>query len=279
VNTVPLVTLGVPVRNGAETLATALDSIVAQDHPNIEVVISDNASTDGTQAIIADFAARYPFIRVIRQAEPLTAIENFMVVMREARGEFFAWCAHDDTRSPDFVSRLLDMFSDPATVLAFGDLYIWDGRSPPRLRADYDFANESLSRIRRLQKAANMQCYHIYGLWRLVALRAIRYRYAHWWSDLPLILAAASIGTFRYVAGPRFIYLEVVKSPQARAAYQDNRPGVGRLANFAALYCSILLTVGRTGGMWSAVAALYFVNQKYMREAFSRIAHRVRGCA
>src|SRR5579871_2114974 len=214
-----------PVRNGEGMLRGALDSVVAQSYPNLELVISDNASTDGTSEIIADYARRYPFIRVIRQPVTLTAIDNFMTVMREAGGEFFAWCAHDDTRSLDFVSSLLPAFVDPTTVLAFGDLYIWDGQSPPQLRKDYGFANESLSPLGRLHKAANMQCYHIYGLWRLSALRSIRYRYTHWWSDLPLILAAAAGGTFRYVAGPEFRYYEVPKTAEARAAYQDNRVG------------------------------------------------------
>ena len=67
----PLVTLGVPVRNGAAMLAAALDSIVAQDYPNLEVVVSDNASTDATPEILRDYVQRYRHIRVIRQERRL----------------------------------------------------------------------------------------------------------------------------------------------------------------------------------------------------------------
>jgi hypothetical protein len=56
-------------------------------------------------------------------------------------------------------------FDDPSTVLAFGDLYVWDGRSPPQRRLDFDFANDGLPMTLRLRRTANVQCYHMYGLW------------------------------------------------------------------------------------------------------------------
>ena len=222
---------------------------------------------------------RFPFIHVFRQKTPLTAIDNFLFVMREARGEFFAWCAHDDTRSPDFVSGLLAGFDRPETVLAFGDLYICDGHTPARECRDHEFANEGISMLSRLRRTANLQCYHLYGLWKLSTLRAIRYRYTHWWSDLPLLLAASALGTFRHVPGPQFHYLELQKPDEARAAYQDNRSGNRRIVNFAALFRSIFLTVGRTAGYGPAVAAVVFVAEKYAREAVRRARKVAAGIA
>jgi hypothetical protein len=116
-----------------------------------------------------------------------------------------------------------------------------------------------------------LQCYHIYGLWRLSVLRAIRYHYTHWWSDLPLMLAASAVGIFRHIEGPSFNYYEIHKTAEGRAAYQDNRSGSRRLNNFAALFWAILLTVGRTAGMFAAVAAMTFVFEKYVRIASGRV--------
>lgn len=271
----PLVTLGVPVRNGAATLRAALNSIVAQDYPHLEVIISDNASTDDTWNIASTYAERYPYIRVVRHKQPLTAIDNFLFVMNQARGEFFAWCAHDDTRSSDFVSGLLPALDDSRSVLAFGDLYIWDGSAVPRMREDYDFASDGLCARQRLHKAANMQCYHIYGLWRLSTLRAIYYRYTHWWSDLPIMLAASAVGCFQYVKGPQFRYFEIKKTAEERAPYQDNRIGNSRIKNFSALYSSILVTVGHSAGLWPAFLSLAFVTDKYIREALRRVRRKV----
>jgi glycosyltransferase involved in cell wall biosynthesis len=268
----PLVTLGVPVRNGAAMLAAALDSIVAQDYPNLEVVVSDNASTDATPEILRDYVRRYPHIRVIRQEQPLTAIDNFMFVMREAKGEFFAWCAHDDTRSADFVSGLMPAFEDPNTMLAFGDLYIWDGVKPAQLRSPYDFANDGLPAWRRIRKTAGMQCYHIYGLWRTARLRSIRYTYTHWWSDMPILLASAATGNFRHRPGPRFCYFEIVKAAAVRAAYQDNLRQTSRVKNFAALFKSAFSTVSDTAGLAYGVAAIAFLFEKYSCEAGRRVS-------
>lgn len=266
----PLVTLAVPVRDGGPMLAAALDSIIGQDYPNLEVIVSDNCSTDETAGILADYAQRYCSIRVIRQPKPLTAIDNFMFLLHEAQGEFFAWCAHDDTRSRDFISGLLPAFEDPWTVLAFGDLYIWNGISPPE-RRDYDFTNVGLPRWQRLRKAAQMQCYHVYGLWRTSALRAIRYRYTHWWSDMPIILAAAATNQFRHIPGPQFIYFEIAKTDAERAAYQDHRAGASRLKDLAALFTASFITVDRTAGLRPALAATAFLAEKYLRQAIRQI--------
>jgi glycosyltransferase involved in cell wall biosynthesis len=271
----PLVTLGMPVRNGAAALRKALDSMVAQDYENIEIVISDNASDDDTPKILAEYQARFGNIRIIRQSKPLTAIDNFLFVLAEAQGEFFVWCAHDDTRSDDFVSGLLPAFEDPLTVLAFGDLYVWDGRSAPQFHPKYYFDTNNLPLAARLRKTANNQCYYTYGLWRLSALRAIKYRYTHWWSDLPIMLAAAALGTFRYVSGPRFFYYEVRKTPEQRAVYQDNREGNHRVKNFVALFGSIVITLSRTIGPWSAVLSIAYVAEKYAREAIRRVGSRL----
>jgi glycosyltransferase involved in cell wall biosynthesis len=263
----PLVTLGVPVRNGAGMLRAALDSIVAQDYPNIEIVVSDNASDDATPDILAEYAARHPNMRVIRQEKPLTAIDNFLFVMREAKGEFFAWCAHDDTRSRDFVSGLIQALNHPRTVLAFGDLNVWNGADIYSRRPDYDFANVGLSKWERIRKAANMQCYHVYGLWRTSALRSIRYSYAHWWSDMPIMLAAASIGYFRRAQGPQFNYFEVLKPDSVTAQYHNQRAPKGRIHDILCLSKATFTTVARTGGLGPAIFATCCIVDKYLRRA------------
>lgn len=261
----PLVTLGLPVRNGGAMLPLALDSVVAQDYPNTEIIVSDNASDDNTSEILRQYSARYPNLRVIRQQVPLPAFDNFLFLLREARGEYFVWCAHDDTRSQDFVSRLLPAFAEPATVLAFGDLYVWDGRASPSLRADYDFANVGLSPWQKLRKAAHMQCYHIYGLWRTDVLRSIRYHRSYWWPDLPILLAATTKGEFRHVGGPCFVYYEVTKSDAERAAYQDFRRHVSSAHGLAALLSSTWKTLFGSAGIRSAILGPFFILEKYVR--------------
>lgn len=261
----PLVTLGLPVRNGAAMLPSALDSVLAQDYPNTEIIVSDNASDDNTSEILHQYVARHPNLRVIRQKVPLPAFDNFLFLLREAKGEYFVWCAHDDTRSHDFVSCLLTAFAESETVLAFGDLYVWDGHGLPSLRADYDFANVGLPAWQRLRKAAHMQCYHIYGLWRTDVLRSIRYHRSYWWPDMPILLAATTRGLFRYVGGPRFVYYEVAKSDAERAAYQDYRRHLSSAHGLAALLASTWKTLSQSAGIYFAILGTLFILEKYAR--------------
>jgi glycosyltransferase involved in cell wall biosynthesis len=262
--TAPLVTLGMPVRNGAATLRVALDSMVAQDYPNLEIVISDNASDDQTLEILAEYEARFANIRIIRQSKPLTATGNFLFVLGEAKGEFFAWCAHDDTRSSDFVSALVAGFRDD-TVLSFGDWYIWDGKERAVLQSHYDFQTEGLSVNRRLMKAAYMQCAHFYGVWRTVSLKRIRYRVTLWWPDMPFMLGAATLGTFRYIPGPAFYYFEMIKADDIRERYHNDRQAPPKWYNLFDLLRGSYCTVHRTKDVLHALLAVVFLADKHSR--------------
>lgn len=115
----PLVTIGLPVFNGAATLAAALETLVRQDYPNLQIIISDNASTDGTLAICEEFAARDSRIHIIRKLSNEGPVENFRTVLNAAKSEYFMWAAADDYWHPQFISRLLPLLrSDPRIGVA-----------------------------------------------------------------------------------------------------------------------------------------------------------------
>jgi len=101
----PLVTVGVPVYNGALTLRRSLESIVHQTYGNLEIIISDNCSCDETQSICQEFRDSDHRIRYIRQLENIGGMENFKYVLYAAHGKYFMWSAADDYRSPDFIER------------------------------------------------------------------------------------------------------------------------------------------------------------------------------
>ena len=87
----------------------ALDSLLAQTYRNFELIVSDNASTDETEKICREYAARDSRIRYIRQKENIGAINNFNFVLKEARGEYFMWATDDDLWEPDFIHDLVDL--------------------------------------------------------------------------------------------------------------------------------------------------------------------------
>ena len=100
----PRVSIGVPVYNGEASIATMIDALLAQTFSNFEIVISDNASTDATEEICTQYAARDSRIRYVRQKQNIGGEGNFKFVLDQARGAYFMWSACDDLRSPDFVA-------------------------------------------------------------------------------------------------------------------------------------------------------------------------------
>lgn len=101
---VPQVSIGMPVYNGEPFIRKALDSLLAQSFTDFELIISDNASNDGTEAICRAYAAKDERIRYVRQAENLGAMPNFQFALREALGTFFMWAAADDRWSANYVA-------------------------------------------------------------------------------------------------------------------------------------------------------------------------------
>lgn len=98
--TQPLISIVVPVYNGARFLAECLDSLAAQDHPAIEIVVVDDGSTDGSAAVAERFGAgRAPTVRVLRHPHRgLGTTRNAGV--DAASGDFVAFCDADDTWKP-----------------------------------------------------------------------------------------------------------------------------------------------------------------------------------
>ena len=87
----------------------ALDCLLAQSHSNFELIISDNASTDTlTKAITEEYARRDSRIRLTRQPFNQGTVPNFIWVLKQARGEYFMWAAHDDFWSSNYVEALAD---------------------------------------------------------------------------------------------------------------------------------------------------------------------------
>jgi len=107
----PLVSVCLPVRNGEHRLEPVVRSVLAQSHANLELVISDNASTDGTEDLCRTLAKDDARIVYHRQPENVGIINNFVSAVRRANGMYVRWIGDDDWLAPDCVSRCLDRFA------------------------------------------------------------------------------------------------------------------------------------------------------------------------
>lgn len=128
----PLVSAIVPVFQAEAFLSPTLASLQAQTWPNIEIIIGDDASPDGTVDVIRDFVSRNQNAKAILREENLGWIRNTNDLLAAAKGVYIFFLAHDDTIEPNYVERLVAALKEsPDAVLAYSDLD-WVGVGRPR---------------------------------------------------------------------------------------------------------------------------------------------------
>jgi glycosyltransferase involved in cell wall biosynthesis len=167
----PKVSIGMPVYNGEDYIEAAIESILAQTFDDFELIISDNASTDRTEEICAEFAAKDPRIHYVRQKRNLGAAPNHNFTVGKARGEYFKWSAHDDVMEPQLLERCVEVLERyPEVQLVFPRTLRIDetgatvGRYP-------DYASMRLMSSRPSQRFGDIickqhNCVNVFGLAR-----------------------------------------------------------------------------------------------------------------
>lgn len=192
-NHVPRVSIAIPVYNGENYLAEAIDSLLAQTFEDFELIISDNASTDRTPDVCREYAARDPRIRCFREDENRGMAWNFRRVFDVSRGQYFKWSAHDDVVDPTFLARTVEVLDrDPSVILctaasalidAQGELVPDEGAGasahwgrpgkPPKLTCtpDREFASPRPHRRFRDVLLHEVSGHPLYGLIRADVLR------------------------------------------------------------------------------------------------------------
>jgi len=204
----PRVSIGLPVRNGARYLGEAVDSLLRQSYTDFELIISDNASTDQTEAICRAYEAQDPRVRYYRSSQDLGLASNYNYLFIRARGEFFKWAAADDVHEPDYLVRCLDVLEhDPAVVLAYGKARFIDENGGPLDVTDsgFDLRSEVTRERFRYVIYAYSWVNAIFGVIRTEALAKTRLLPKYPGGDYPLLGELAMIGKFVKVPEPLFL--------------------------------------------------------------------------
>lgn len=125
--TIPVLSVGLPVRNGMPFLEESLLSILNGEYQDYELIVCDNASTDGTPDLLAEYAARDERIRVIRNKTNIGVARNFNLTFSLAHGRYFRWMAADDLHSPGAIARCVEALGrETDAVLAFPETRVID---------------------------------------------------------------------------------------------------------------------------------------------------------
>lgn len=166
-----------PVKNGAEFLEKTLQSLISQEYKNLEIIISDNNSSDETASICKKYLANYEYIKYQRSQVDLPAIANFNAVLDKAAGKYFMWAAHDDLWEANCISCLVNLLeNNPDSPLASCSIYGIDRDDAITWDCPWTFELQSKNKILRIVKYVTQDDHHrkpvlVYGLMRTEILR------------------------------------------------------------------------------------------------------------
>lgn len=200
----PRVSIGLPVYNGENYLRRSIDSILAQDFEDFELIIADNASSDGTESICREYAAADKRVRYYRNDTNLGAAANYNKVFHLARGEFFKWAAHDDECHPAMIRKCVEALdrAPPSVSMVYplGELIDENGNtlSAPLDRIAAPEHWPPYRRIAHVFWALNM-CDPIFGLIRSSHLRKTGLIGPFFGADYVLLGELAMLGEIREV--------------------------------------------------------------------------------
>lgn len=192
--TQPLVTVGIPVFNAARTLDAALRGISEQSHSNLEVLVSNNASTDDTSEIVSRHTKLDSRFKAIDRERNRGAQNNFGFVLAIARGEFFMWAGSDDQHHPRFVELNLErLLTDPSVSGSVSQVrWLYDGAPDGLAAGTVPLLAAPRENLATLMRSARDNS-RFYGLFRTEALRASFPE-----SEFPGFDIAVMAGTLRF---------------------------------------------------------------------------------
>lgn len=202
----PTVSIGLPVFNGENFLAEAVESLLCQTFDDVELIISDNASTDGTADICREFAERDPRVRYVRNPENLGASANYTRVFEESRGRYFKWSAHDDVYEPEFLERCVAVLeAEPDVVLCHSRTVIIRSDGTPKKEWSFAGTFDSPLPHERFEAAMGLgkMCL-VWGVMRRDAVARTGLLGNFTGHDRPFISAMSTLGRFVEVPDPLF---------------------------------------------------------------------------
>jgi|GEM_PF-2505820 glycosyltransferase involved in cell wall biosynthesis len=212
--TAPKITVAMLVRNEVAFLGEALDCILQQQFSDFELLIYDNASSDGSETILDDYARKDSRIRLHRSDTKVSVYENFERAIDEAGGEYFVLAAGHDRHSPNFLrlgNDALDTTPFAVTAVA-GTVWIdADGKT-------LDFQTGLLDttgyhEVNRFTLAIWMDHNCMYGIHRTARLRETSYRNGGMSTETLIVQELAVRGSIRAIPEAQW-FRRVTRPPE-----------------------------------------------------------------
>jgi glycosyltransferase involved in cell wall biosynthesis len=223
VSAIPRLSIGLPVFNGEKYLAESIEALLGQSYEDFELIISDNASTDGTAGICRRYARQDSRIRYVRQPSNIGLCPNHNFVVEQARGELFKWASHDDLYGRDLLKRCVDALDEyPHVVLTHSWTALIDSSGTVAKALEYRLATASLRAPERFRSMLfDIGGDDDLGVMRTDVLRRTALKDSYHHSDRTLIAELALHGPFYHV--PDWLYFRREHPGRAERAWPTVR--------------------------------------------------------
>lgn len=180
-NLAKILTIGMPTHNGARTIGKSILSLLNQTERRFQLVISDNASNDGTEEICRNLAKGDERIIYIRQRVNLGPIGNFNYVLDYAESDYFMWACDDDAWDQCFVEKLIKILNSSSEwSFSIPSWHVRSRRFPGVRRVNLpslDFISDLDPEVRVWKFTSlphtSFKDNMTFGVWRTEALKAI----------------------------------------------------------------------------------------------------------
>lgn len=234
----PRVGIGLPVYNGENFIKAAIDSVLAQTFEDLELIISDNASTDRTQEICQTYAQRDKRIRYYRNSQNIGAAPNYNRVFALSSAEYFKWIAHDDIIAPSYLQRCVEvMDQEPNVVVCFPAITYIDAQGEVlKQQREGNLSIRGASAAVRARAMVDHQLkgtdifWAIFGMMRSSALRQTPLHGSYVASDQVLLIQMLLLGEFYQVPAPLYFRrdhslasMTKHRTPQERQVWFDTK--------------------------------------------------------
>lgn len=276
----PRVTVGIPVFNMERTVARAIESVLGQTLGDFELLVSDNASSDGTEEICRRYAAADARIRYTRHPRAIPGLENFRFVLDAARGAYFMWLAADDfmlTRLLEEATAILDRHPDVVCSTPRVDALDRDGRRRP-LPGTFALLGRPRQNLYRYLRDP-LDNSRFYGVYRREALQPALPAAAYYGFDWVVVASTLQQGKHAELAEVLLVREE--SDPEKYMRLNDVAGGLSRLFPLARCTRALLfdLRLLPTPCLLYALLRINVIHHvmysRYRFPRYGRVAHRL----
>ncbi len=151
-NGLPKVTIGIVTYNHEKFIQQALDSALSQDYPNLEIIVADDCSSDGTRNILIEYQKNHSDkLKIMFNEKNFGITGNSNVPLFASSGELYAFLAGDDVFLPGKIAaQVAEFVKDPEVVLCYHPVEIFDSETNKILTITNQRSNEDVSNVGEL---------------------------------------------------------------------------------------------------------------------------------